>query len=202
MCGLSLIVVRRGYSSLCCTGTSLWWLLLWWSMGSRSQDWWALEHQLSSCGTQAQLLLSKWNPAGPGIEPLSPVLAGRLPSTGPRGKSPQTNSLKEDYVLAFSCLSHLLFSQLEPDFSSHCSIGIIWNKVTIYHDHYRATYGLCNTKISGCLLIFLFSVFSKAPCQPCQLHLNAWVFLGYLLISQSLVNCVCNLSYSVPISSE
>ena len=124
MCGLSLVVVRRGYSSSCCTGTSLCWLLSLWSTGSRLQDWWALEHQLSSCGTQAQLLLSKWNPARPGIEPMSPVLAGRLPTTGPPGKSPQTNVLK-DYVLAFSCLSHLLFSQLESDFYSHCSIGII-----------------------------------------------------------------------------
>ena len=140
MCGLSLVMVRRHYSSLWCTGISLWWLLLLWSMGSRFQDWWALEHQLSSWGTQAQLLLSKWNPARPGIEPMSPISAGKLPTIGPPGKPPQTNFLKEDYVFAFSCLSHLLFSQLESDFYSHCSIEIIWNKVTIYHDHYIATF--------------------------------------------------------------
>ena len=34
-CGLSLVVVRGGYSSLWCSGFSLWWLLLLQSTGSR-----------------------------------------------------------------------------------------------------------------------------------------------------------------------
>ena len=33
--GLSLVAASRGYSSLWCAGFSLWWLLLWWSTGSR-----------------------------------------------------------------------------------------------------------------------------------------------------------------------
>ena len=37
---------------------------------------WALECRLSSCGTRAQLLLSMWNLPGPGLEPVSPALAG------------------------------------------------------------------------------------------------------------------------------
>ena len=47
---------------------------------------WALEHSLSSCGTQAYLLLSMWNLLGPGIEPMSPTLAGRFFATEPSGK--------------------------------------------------------------------------------------------------------------------
>ena len=35
VCGLSLVVVNRGYSSLLCTGFSLWWLLCLLSTGSR-----------------------------------------------------------------------------------------------------------------------------------------------------------------------
>ena len=45
-CGLSLVAVSRGYSSLGCTGFSLWWLLWLQSMGSR----WGS----SSCSTWAQ----------------------------------------------------------------------------------------------------------------------------------------------------
>ena len=46
----------------------------------------ALEHWLSSRGTRAQLLLGMWDPPGPGIEPKSPAMAGRFPSTEPPGK--------------------------------------------------------------------------------------------------------------------
>ena len=44
---LSLVVSSRGYSSLRCTGFSLWWLLLLQSMGSRRTG-------FSSCGSRAQ----------------------------------------------------------------------------------------------------------------------------------------------------
>ena len=37
---------------------------------------WALELGLSSCGTQAWLLCSMWDLPRPGIEPMSPALAG------------------------------------------------------------------------------------------------------------------------------
>ena len=48
-CGLSLVVVSRGYSSLRCAGFSMWWLLLLQSTGSRRTG-------FSSCGTWAQQL--------------------------------------------------------------------------------------------------------------------------------------------------
>ena len=43
--------------------------------------------RLSSCGVRAQLLRGMWDPPGLGIEPLSPALAGGLPTTVPPGKS-------------------------------------------------------------------------------------------------------------------
>ena len=52
------------------------------SCGSR-----ALECRLSSCGAWAQLLHGMWDPPGPGLEPMFPVLAGRLLTTVPPGKS-------------------------------------------------------------------------------------------------------------------
>ena len=47
---------------------------------------WALERRLSSCGTRAQLLRSMWDLPGPGLEPMSPALAGRFLTTAPPGK--------------------------------------------------------------------------------------------------------------------
>ena len=54
-CGLSLVVVSRGYSLLRCAGFSWRWLLLLWSTGSKYAGFsscgsWALERRLSSCG--------------------------------------------------------------------------------------------------------------------------------------------------------
>ena len=46
----------------------------------------ALEHRLSSCGTRAQLLRGMWDLPGPGLEPVSPALAGRFSTTAPPGK--------------------------------------------------------------------------------------------------------------------
>ena len=42
--------------------------------------------RLSSCGSWVQLLRSMWDPPRPGPEPVSPALAGRLPTTAPPGK--------------------------------------------------------------------------------------------------------------------
>ena len=52
------------------------------SCGSRDP-----ECRLSSCGAWAWLLCSRWDLPGPGIEPVSPALAGGFPTTAPPGKS-------------------------------------------------------------------------------------------------------------------
>ena len=51
----------------------------------------AAEHRLqtcrlSNCGSRAQLLRSMWDPPRPGLEPVSPALAGRFSTTAPPGK--------------------------------------------------------------------------------------------------------------------
>ena len=42
--------------------------------------------RLSSCGSRAQPLRSTWDPPRPGLEPVSPALAGRFSTTAPPGK--------------------------------------------------------------------------------------------------------------------
>ena len=46
----------------------------------------ALEHRVSNCGTRAQLLRGMWDLPGPGIEPVSPAMAGGFSTTAPPGK--------------------------------------------------------------------------------------------------------------------
>ena len=78
--GLSVVALSEGYSSLRCAGFSLQWLLLLRSTGFRRVG-------FSSCGTRAQLLRGMWDLPGPGIEPMSPALAGGFLTTAPPGKS-------------------------------------------------------------------------------------------------------------------
>ena len=46
--------------------------------------------RLSSCGSRAQPLRGMWDLPGPGHEPVSPALAGRLSTTAPPGKPQRT----------------------------------------------------------------------------------------------------------------
>ena len=46
--------------------------------------------RLSSCGSWAQLLRGMWDPPRPGLEPVSPALAGRFSTTVPPGKPQET----------------------------------------------------------------------------------------------------------------
>ena len=42
--------------------------------------------RLGNCGSRAQLLCGMWDLPRPGLEPMSPALAGRLSTTAPPGK--------------------------------------------------------------------------------------------------------------------
>ena len=78
---------ERGLSSLQCAGFSLRWLFLLQSMGSRHMGFSrALEHGLNSCGARASLLRGMWDLPGPGLEPVSPALAGGFLTTVPPEK--------------------------------------------------------------------------------------------------------------------
>ena len=45
--------------------------------------------RLSNCGSQAQLLRGMWHLPRPGLEPVSPALAGRFSTTAPPGTPPK-----------------------------------------------------------------------------------------------------------------
>ena len=47
--------------------------------------------KLSNCGPRAQVLRGMWDLPRPGLEPVSPALAGRLSTTAPPGKPPAFN---------------------------------------------------------------------------------------------------------------
>ncbi|KAJ8785458.1 hypothetical protein J1605_007055 [Eschrichtius robustus] len=47
--------------------------------------------RLSNCGSRAQLLRGMWNLPGPGLEPVSPALAGGFLTTAPPGKPSHTS---------------------------------------------------------------------------------------------------------------
>ena len=57
--------------------------------------------RLSNCGSRAQWLHGMWDLPRPGLEPVSPALAGRLSPTAPPGKS----QLSILYILVYICQS-------------------------------------------------------------------------------------------------
>ena len=56
--------------------------------------------RLSSCGSRAQLFRGMWDLPSPGLEPVSPALAGRFSTTAPPGK-PHQAIIKEVYVYIY-----------------------------------------------------------------------------------------------------
>ena len=79
--GYSLVAVHR----LLIAVASLLWTQALGHTGFGSCSSWSLEHRLSSCGTQAQLLRSMWDLPKSRIESMSLTLAGRLFTTEPPG---------------------------------------------------------------------------------------------------------------------
>ena len=57
--------------------------------------------RLSNCGSRAQLLRCMWDLPRPGLEPVSPALAGRLSTTAPPGKPPGIINIAD-----ITCLIH------------------------------------------------------------------------------------------------
>ena len=56
-------------------------------------------HRLSNCGSWAQPLRGLWDLPRPGLEPVSPALAGRLSTTGPPGKPLRLFSYKNNVCI-------------------------------------------------------------------------------------------------------
>ena len=82
---LSLVVASRGFS---CGARALGvWASVVVAPRLSSCGSWALQRRLSSCGTQALLFHDVWDLPRPGLEPMSPAVAGRFLTTAPPGKS-------------------------------------------------------------------------------------------------------------------
>ena len=65
--------------------------------------------RLSSCGSRAQLLHSMWDLPRPGLEPVSPALAGRLSTTAPPGKPLNWFNIFSSFLLLHFFLSKFLY---------------------------------------------------------------------------------------------
>ena len=112
--GLSLVAASGGHSSSRCAGLSPSWPLLLRSTGSRCAG-------SVNCGSRAQLLRGMWDLPRPGLEPVSPALAGRVSTTAPPGKAPGFLLLLV-ISLAFSfCVSNQCYTikDVSPDITSH-----------------------------------------------------------------------------------
>ena len=100
--GLSLVAASGDHSSSRCVGL----LTIAASL--------IVEHRLqtrrlSNYGSRAQLLRGMWYLPRPGLEPVSPALAGRLSTTAPPGKPPGLLfvSIQPVYVFWLEHLNHL-----------------------------------------------------------------------------------------------
>ena len=87
--------------------------------------------RLSSCGSWTQLLRGMWDLPRPGLEPVSPVLAGRFSTTAPPGKASFT-VLKllcspAIYPLSLQSLENtdLFIVTIVLPFPECCIVGII-----------------------------------------------------------------------------
>ena len=60
--------------------------------------------RLSNCGSRAQLLCGMWDLPRPGLEPVSPALAGRFSTTAPPGKPRITCFLLKLLIIKGICI--------------------------------------------------------------------------------------------------
>ena len=86
----------------------------------------ALEHSLSSCWAQAQLLHGMWDPPAPGIEPVSPALQDRFLTTRPPGKPSCIFFLFLFLVslLVVNLLSHVWLLVSSPAVAHQCPLSM------------------------------------------------------------------------------
>ena len=107
MRGLSLVAASGDHSSSRCAGLS----------PSRPLTITAslvAEHRLqtrrlSSCGSRAQLLRGMWDLPRPGLEPVSPALAGRFSTTAPPGKPVEDFKSQFQFQYLWLVCSYFLF---------------------------------------------------------------------------------------------
>ncbi|KAJ8778906.1 hypothetical protein J1605_013140 [Eschrichtius robustus] len=84
--------------------------------------------RLSSCGSQAQLLRGMWDLPRPGLEPVSPALAGRLSTTAPPGKprhylfDVQRNNIAMALEVTYWERLHSVYKEVKNHLDYHISV--------------------------------------------------------------------------------
>ena len=94
--------------------------------------------RFSNCGSRAQLLCGMWDPPRPGLEPVSPALAGRFSTTAPPGKP------RHDTIFICHIYNGIfLYSVFKRCFSNTAScISVKNSDFNIYMCIYVITYNL------------------------------------------------------------
>ena len=103
--------------------------------------------RLSSCGSRAQLLRGMWDLPRPGLEPVSPALAGRFSTTAPPGKPLSLPSLYSSDVKNSAWCTLCL----------HCRAEWGWGKTHHRVDGFMPnSWPLTPVMPQGCPPIFLY----------------------------------------------
>ena len=129
--GLSPAAASGGHSSSRCAGPLT--IAAPPAAGHRLQT-----RRLSSRGSRAQPLRGMWDPPRPGLEPVSPALAGRLPATAPPGKPSFVIFVNDEMHCLICRFFHFfhpssLFPSLPPSFprAAVCWISATPGKQTL-----------------------------------------------------------------------
>ena len=119
--------------------------------------------RLSSCGSRAQLLRGMWDLPRPGLEPMSPALAGRLSTTAPQGKPQVIYFLNWSTVDLRCCVSFWYTAKL-------------FSYVYIYIYIYIYTH----THIFFFRFFFLIGYYKVLSIVPCAIQLTLVVYIFYV----------------------
>ena len=109
--------------------------------------------RLSSCGSRAQLLRGMWDPPRPGLEPVSPALAGRLSTTVPPGKPKSLLTWLPIYYKGYN-------SGIVRRRDALCQE---WDEDQIYISYYKSQYHML---LAWKSITWLPSVFQRLPHHP------------------------------------
>ena len=82
--------------------------------------------RLSNCGSRGQLLHGMWDLPRPGLEPVSPALAGRFSTTAPPGK-PYISIFEKNFIGVWLIYNVVLVSRVQQSESViHIRVSILF----------------------------------------------------------------------------
>ena len=132
--------------------------------------------RLSNCGSRAQLLRGMWDPPRPGLEPVSPALAGRLSTTAPPGKPPVFISFHSFFFIMFcsSEFHHSVFQVTYPFFLSYSAIDSFYCIFISFIVLFISVCLFFNSSRSLLNISCIFSIFASI------LFLRSWIMFTSL----------------------